>query len=260
MESKFITIEHGETVSVVRLNRPERRNALNFEVLAELHEALESIGQSDARALILEAAGNVFCSGHDFEDLLAREQSGLRRMFQVCAEIMMLMRALPQPVIAAVQGPAIGAGAQLALSCDLVVASSTATFQTPGGKGGWFCHTPGVAVARATSTKRALEMLFTGETVSADTALAWGMINRSVEPDKLSDEAMELALRASRGSRSSKALGKQTFYNQIEMDDWHAYQFATEVMASSALLPDGQETMQAFVEKRPADFDEGSDE
>jgi enoyl-CoA hydratase/carnithine racemase len=154
-------------------------------------------------------------------------------------------------VVARVQGIATAAGCQLVATCDLAVAVEEARFATPGGRGGWFCSTPMVAVARAVGRKRALELLLTGDMIDAQTALAWGLVNRVVRRDRLVEETETLARAASRGSLASKALGKRAFYETIDLDVEAAYAHASEVMASSAVTEDGREAMRAFLEKRP---------
>jgi enoyl-CoA hydratase/carnithine racemase len=165
---------------------------------------------------------------------------------------MLTIQRVPQPVVASVQGMATAAGCQLVASCDLAVAVDTARFATPGGKGGWFCTTPMVAVARAIGRKRAVEMLFTGEPIDAATALAWGLVNRVVPAARLAEETEALARAASAGSPSAKAIGKRAFYDTIDMDLETAYARAGEVMAESALRPEAREMMQAFLAKRAA--------
>jgi enoyl-CoA hydratase/carnithine racemase len=152
--------------------------------------------------------------------------------------------------VAAVQGIATGAGCQLVATCDLAVASEQAMFATPGGQGGWFCSTPMVAVSRAIGQKRALEMLLTGDAIDARTAAEWGLVNRVVPADALRAETEKLAHAASRGSTASKAAGKQAFYAQIDLDQAHAYTYASEVMAMTAVEPDGREAIASFIEKR----------
>jgi enoyl-CoA hydratase/carnithine racemase len=178
----------------------------------------------------------------------------MRRLLGVCTEVMLGLARLPVPVVACIQGIATAAGCQLVASCDLAVAVDEATFSTPGGRGGWFCHTPMVAVARAVGARRALELGLTGDPIDARTALAWGLVNRVVPRAELVAETEKLARAAGRGSPASKALGKRTFHRQVELDLEAAYAEAVEVMAQSALTADGRETMRAFIEKRPAAY------
>jgi enoyl-CoA hydratase/carnithine racemase len=163
------------------------------------------------------------------------------------------MQTIPQPVVARVQGLATAAGCQLVASADLAVASDAAAFAIPGGRGGWFCHTPLVAVARAVSSKRALELALTGDTVDAATALAWGLVNRVVPAVDLDDATFDLLSRATRGSAISKALGKRTFYAQIGLGQDDAYAYAGRVMALTSQFADAQDAFAAFLEKRRPD-------
>jgi enoyl-CoA hydratase/carnithine racemase len=244
-----------EGIVEVILDRAERRNALSEEMIRELTASFEEIGRSDARGVILGAEGTVFCAGHDFADMVGKSYVEMKGLLERCTQMMQTIHRLPQPVLARVQGLATGAGCQLALTCDLVVASETGAFETPGGRGGWFCTTPMVALTRALGTKRALEMLLTGDRIEARTAYDWGMINRVVTPADLEHEARALLLRATRGSRLSKGIGKQTFYRQVGLDEVNAYNVAVEVMAAAATTEAAREGMAAFVAKRAPKFD-----
>jgi enoyl-CoA hydratase/carnithine racemase len=252
MPYQHVVLAVADGLATVTMSRPDRRNALSeahmTELIAALHEASDA---RDTRAIVLAAAGPVFSAGHDFADMAERDLAGMRRLLAVCTDLMLTLRRLPQPVVARVQGIATAAGCQLVASCDLAVASENATFATPGGKGGWFCTTPMVAVARAVGPKRALEMLFTGDPIDARTALAWGLVNRVVPPDRLVAETDALARAASRGSVASKALGKRAFWDTLDLDVEAAYAHACEVMASSAVTDDGREAIVSFLEKRP---------
>jgi enoyl-CoA hydratase/carnithine racemase len=232
------------------MNRPERRNALSRELLQEMTAAFRAAGDSDARGVILAANGPVFSAGHDFRDLAGAELASIRRLLETCTELMLTMQAIPQPVVARVHGLATAAGCQLLATADLAVASEDAAFATPGGKGGWFCHTPLVPVARNVSQKRALELGLTGDAIDARTALDWGLVNRVVPPAELDDATVELLRRATRGSRASKGLGKRTFYEQIGLDQGAAYEHALDVMTRSSQSADAQEAFAAFLEKR----------
>jgi enoyl-CoA hydratase/carnithine racemase len=168
----------------------------------------------------------------------------------LCTELMRTIEDVPQVVIARVHGLATAAGAQLVASCDLAIAAESAGFALPGGKGGWFCHTPAVPVARAIGRKRLLEMALTGDVVDAATAAQWGLINRAVPDEELDGAVAELLARATRGSRASKALGKRTLYAQLDRPETDAYAIAVEVMAAASQLPGAREGMAAFLEKR----------
>jgi len=168
------------------------------------------------------------------------------------------MQAIPQPVVARVHALATGAGCQLVATADLAVASQEATFCTPGGKGGLFCTTPMVAVGRSIGRKRALEMAMSGDPIDAQTALSWGLVNQVVPAEELKAATDALLERVTRGSALAKGIGKQAFYAQIGLDQPRAYDYATEVMASASQLPDAQEGIAAFLEKRPPKWSSGS--
>jgi enoyl-CoA hydratase/carnithine racemase len=255
MPYQHVVVTARAGIGTVTMNRPERRNALSEAHMGELTAALRALGDDgDVRAIVLAAAGPVFSSGHDFADMVERDLAGMRRLLTACTELMLTVQRVPKPVVASVQGMATAAGCQLVASCDLAVAAEEARFATPGGKGGWFCTTPMVAVARAIGRKRALEMLFTGEPIDAHTALAWGLVNRVVPAARLAAESEALARAASAGSPAAKAIGKRAFYDTIDLDLEAAYAHAVEVMAESALTPEAREMMRAFLEKRPASY------
>ena len=222
--------------------------------MTALLEALREIPTGDARGVILAAEGPVFSAGHDYHDLEARDLEGTRDLLVLCREVMQTLQHLPTPVIAQVEGLATAGGCQLVASCDLAVAGASARFAVPGGRGGWFCTTPGVALARAVGRKHALEMLLTGDPIDAETARSWGLVNRVVRDDRVADETRDLLRRATRGSLASKALGKRTFYRQVDLDTEGAYDWATEVMATSSQSDDAREGIRAFLEKRRPDF------
>ncbi len=237
--------------TVVTLNRPQRRNALSLDLMLELIDCLDAIGRDRAiRAVILAAAGKVFCSGHDLSEMVGRDINEYRRLFDVCSELMMKIQAIPQPVIAEVQGVATAAGCQLVATCDLAVASEQAAFATPGVRIGLFCTTPMVALSRAVGRKRALQMLLTGEMVDAATAADWGLINRVVPATDLQAETRTMAARIADASTFTVSLGKQAYYTQIDLDQPKAYAYAKEVMSMNSLAADAQEGISAFLEKR----------
>jgi enoyl-CoA hydratase/carnithine racemase len=253
MRDEYVQVTRDAGLATVTMNRPERRNALSEAHMTALIDAFRRLADdADTRAVVLAANGPVFSAGHDFSDMAERDLDGMRRLLGVCTDLMLTIRRVPQPVVARVHAVATAAGCQLVASCDLAVAAEEATFATPGGKGGWFCTTPMVAVARSMGPKRALEMLFTGDPIDARTALAWGLVNRVVPRERLDEETHALARAASRGSTASKALGKRAFYATADLDVEAAYAHAVEVMAASALTEDGREMMRSFLEKRPA--------
>src|SRR5438309_1505298 len=240
--------------ATITMNSPKRRNALSLKHMLELTDAFREVGESKALGVILAANGPAFCAGHDFADMVGQDLVAMRHLLNVCTTLMETIQAIPQPVLARVHAIATAAGCQLVATCDLAVASTDAAFATPGGRGGWFCTTPMVAVSRAIGRKRALEMLLTGNEIDAATAAEWGLVNRVVPAADLVAETEALARAASRGSAYSKGVGKQSFYAQIDLDQSHAYAYASEVMAMMALTQDGREAMAAFVEKRKPRF------
>lgn len=250
MPFEYILLEYAGDYATITMNNPKRRNALSLRHMQELTTACREVGDSKARGVILAANGPVFSSGHDFADMVGQDLIFMRKLLKVCTILMDTIQSIPQPVLARVQGLATAAGCQLVATCDLAVASSEAAFALPGGDGGWFCTTPMVSVSRNIGRKRALEMLLTGDPIDAQTAADWGLINRVVPPDRLVEEAQRLLEAATRGSFFSKGIGKQAYYAQIEMPQPLAYAYAQEVMASTSQLPDGQEDMRAFLEKR----------
>jgi enoyl-CoA hydratase/carnithine racemase len=240
-------------LAVVTLERPERRNALSLDLMLELVDRLDGIAaRSDVRVVILAAEGKVFSSGHDLGEMTGRGIEDYRRIFGVCTELMTKIQSIPQPVIAEVQGVATAAGCQLVATCDLAVASSEATFATPGVKIGLFCSTPMVALTRAVGRKRAMEMLLTGRAIDAATAAEWGLVNRVVPAACLASETRKLAGQIAEASSFTVALGKQAYYRQIELDQAGAYGYTKEVMSENAMAEDAQEGIAAFLGKRKA--------
>ena len=241
-------------ITTLTLNRPEKRNALALPVMLELTSALQEVATSDARGVILAANGPVFSAGHNFGDMAGATLAQAQELFAICTTMMDAIQSMPQVVVARVHALATAAGCQLVASCDLAVAADSAGFAIPGGKGGLFCHTPLVALARNLGRKRALEMALTGDAIDAATAVQWGLINCAVPAEQLEAATLDLITRATRGSVLSKALGKQGFYRQIDLPQDAAYRYAVELMASAAMTPDAQEGISAFLEKRHAQY------
>ena len=254
MQYQHLLVTKDGPITTVVLNRPDKRNALALNVMRELTDALRAIGNTDARGVILAANGSVFSAGHNFADMAGATLDQARELFLVCTEMMNTIQRQPQPVVARVHALATAGGCQLVASCDLAVAADTASFAIPGGKAGLFCHTPLVAVARNIGRKRALEMALTGDPIDAVTAAEWGLINKAVPIDQLEAATLDLIQRATRGSALSKALGKKAFYHQIDLPQSLAYDFAVERMATASLMPDAQEGIAAFLEKRAAHY------
>ena len=248
----LLTSTDGQ-IGIITLNRPERRNPLSLELMQELIRTLDQFASDpNVRVLILASTGKVFSAGHDLSEMTGRTVADYRRIFDVCTELMLKIQAIPQPVIAQVQGIATAAGCQLVATCDLAIASDQAQFATPGVKIGLFCTTPMVALSRAVGRKRALEMLLTGKMVDAATAADWGLINQAVPADQLEAETRRLACHIAQASSFTVGLGKQAYYTQIDLDQPKAYAYAKEVMTMNSLAHDAQEGISAFLEKRVA--------
>ena len=251
MTDNTILQTQNEGIAVLTLNIPDRRNVLSLEVLEALQTALDAISQDRAiRVVIIKSLGPVFSSGHDLRQLINGSIESQELLFSVCTEVMTSIRNLPQPVIAQVQGLATAAGCQLVATCDLAIASADASFATPGVQIGLFCTTPGVAVSRAIGAKRSMEMLLTGQPISADYAAEIGLINRVVSPDDLEQSVLNLARQIGDASSSTVFLGKQAFYKQVELDTADAYQLAEETMVRNLQDEDAREGISAFLEKR----------
>lgn len=250
--NNLVLLETSDRIAFLTLNHPEKRNALSRPLLTELRERLASLASGVERVVVLRANGPAFCAGHDLRELVNTSRADATELFALCTEVMLAIRHLPQPVIAQVHGIATAAGCQLAATCDLVVASDDARFATPGVKIGLFCTTPGVAVVRAVLPKKAMEMLLTGEPISAQEAERIGLVNRVVAKERLAEETLALARHIAKARPAVLALGKRAFYEQTPMTCEQAYQAAQPVMVENALLADAKEGMMAFLEKREA--------
>ncbi len=248
---EFVLVEREGDVTTIWLNHPDRLNVLSRQMMLELTDAFTTVGESDVTGVVLAAKGRLFSAGHDFAEMAGAELADVQALFKTCTRMMTSMQAMPQPVVARVHALATGAGCQLVASADLAVAADVATFATPGGKGGLFCTTPLVAVGRLIGRRRALEMGMSGDAIDANTAAEWGLVNQVVSLEELDSATDALVRRVTRGSIESKAIGKRAFYTQMDMGLVDAYEFATSVMAAGALIPDSQESIAAFIEKRP---------
>ncbi|XP_033726998.1 LOW QUALITY PROTEIN: enoyl-CoA hydratase domain-containing protein 3, mitochondrial-like [Pecten maximus] len=242
------TEENG--IRTICLNDPKKRNALSLRMLETLKTDL-SHETDGLRVIILSAKGPVFSAGHDLKELTTKEGRDYhRKVFQTCTDVMLMVQELPVPVIAQVSGLATAAGCQLVASCDIAVATDTSRFATPGVSVGLFCSTPAVAVGRSVPRKVAMEMLFTGHPISAQDALLHGLVSRVVPEDKLEETTMAIANRICETSKSVVALGKATFYAQMNLERKEAYTLTSKVMVENLSLGDGQEGIRAFIEKR----------
>jgi enoyl-CoA hydratase/carnithine racemase len=250
MADEQVVVRRDGRFATITMNRPERRNALSAAMLTELRAAFQQVAGPDAAGVVLAGAGPVFSAGHDFRDVYGKDLVAVRELLLLCTDLMQTIQSVPQVVLARVHGLATAAGCQLVASCDLAVAAESAGFAAPGGKGGWFCHTPMVAVARNVGRKRAMELALTGETIDAATAAEWGLVNRCVPDSDLDKAVLDLLDRATQGSRASKAIGKQALYAQLDRPERDAYSYAIEVMAATSQLDAAREGMSAFLDKR----------
>ena len=252
---EHIIHERDGAVAYVTMNRPKKRNALSVAHMLELTACFKAIGEDlDTSVVILRGEGPAFCAGHDLSEMIGRDPDAYRHIFDVCCDLMEAIQAIPQPVIAQVHSIATAAGCQLAATCDLVVAAEEARFATPGVKIGLFCSTPMVALSRAVGQKKSMEMLLTGEFISAEEAHAEGLVNKVVAAGDLDAEARTLADKIAAASPLVVGIGKGAFYRQLEMTTEEAYSYTREVMSKNATLADAQEGMCAFLEKRQPEW------
>jgi enoyl-CoA hydratase/carnithine racemase len=255
--------ERDGDIAILVLNRPQARNSLSEALLIALSEALTEIATDKTiRGVVLAANGVAFCAGHDLKELTARRSDAdggrdyFRQIMTICSGMMQQIVNLPQPVIAAVQGVASAAGCQLVASCDLAVASTSAKFATPGVDIGLFCSTPMVALSRNVARKHAMEMLLTGDMVSAEEAVRIGLINRTVAMGEERNAAVALARKIARKSAPTVTIGKQGFYRQAEMGLVGAYEYVSQVMVENLLSADAEEGIGAFIEKRDPSWED----
>jgi enoyl-CoA hydratase/carnithine racemase len=240
-------------VAILTLNRPHAMNALSGELIDALHQEFDRLAKDkNIRCVVIEAKGRAFSTGHDLREAASSRTHAFHHdLLTRCSAMMMAIHHLPQPVIAKVQAIATAAGCQLVAACDLAVASSEATFATSGINNGLFCGTPSVAVGRNVGAKRALDMLFTGQSIDAATALRDGLVSRIAAPDKLDQETMALANHIAAQPPQQIAEGKAMFHKHMAMELEQAYAYATEFMAGAIQSEDAKAGIDAFVNKKP---------
>jgi enoyl-CoA hydratase/carnithine racemase len=246
----------SDRIATLTLNRPRQYNALSAALLEALNGELDAIAaDSSVRVVLLTGSGNAFCSGHDLKEMRALpSRAAVEALFASCSRMMQKLVALPQPVIAVVNGLATAAGCQLVAQCDLAVASANARFAVSGINLGLFCSTPAVALSRNIGRKRAAEMLFGGEFIDADTALEWGLVNRVAQPEQLTEAALAMAENLKSKPRESLAMGKALFYRQLEQGLEAAYKDATCVISANMDSDVAREGVDAFFAKRPPNW------
>lgn len=251
MSSPYVLVERSGPIARVTLDRPDRRNPLSLQMMREATAAIRELGADPGcGVVVITGSGPALSAGHEIGEMVDRTLDQEREVFATCVELMESIQDIRQPVIAEVQGHAIAAGCQLVATCDLAVAVDTARFGTPGVNIGLFCSTPMVAVSRNIGRKRALQMLLTGETIDAATAVEWGLVNESVPAERLRARVDELATGIAGASPLTLEIGKQAFYRQIDLPQDAAYVEMAETMATNAMTCDAQEGMTAFLEKR----------
>ncbi|MDA0787471.1 MAG: enoyl-CoA hydratase [Proteobacteria bacterium] len=249
----------ADGVTSLTLNRPDELNALSEGMLAALQRELDDIAADrSVRVVVLAGAGRAFCAGHNLKQMRANYSLEYQTaLFATCSTMMQSVLRLPQPVIAKVRGLATAAGCQLVATCDLAIAADTSRLATSGINVGLFCSTPGVAVGRALPRKHAMDLLLTGDFLDAPRAAEIGLINRAVPEERLDEEVAALAAKLARKSAHALALGKQAFYRQLEMGITDAYAFAGDEMARNMMDRDAAEGIDAFIEKRDPEWDQG---
>lgn len=255
MTQPLVELERFDAVGVLTMKHAAKRNVLSRNLLTELRDRFaELAADKSIKCVILRAEGPAFSAGHDLSEIVDADTKEHESLFALCTEVMEAIRNAPFPVIAQVQGIATAAGCQLAATCDLIVACDEATFATPGVKIGLFCSTPAVALARAVPTKKAMEMLLTGQPITAVEAERIGLVNRVVPRERLDDETLDLARKITDASGQTLALGKRAFYEQLPFHHPQAYTVAQCAMVENAATDDAQKGMQAFLEKRKPEW------
>lgn len=249
-----LEFEVENQIATITLNRPDKFNALSEELLSELQQSLDTIGRDESIAVVILAAhGRAFCAGHDLKQMRGNHSlEYYTALFNQCSQMMQTVRRIPQPVIASVQGLATAAGCQLVATCDLAIAANTAQFAVSGINLGLFCSTPSVALSRNINSKRALEMLLTGEFIDADTAVEFGLINHSVDPDQLQALTRSLAAKIANKPASARKIGKSMFYTQLPKETTEAYQYAAGVMATNMMEAETIDAVDNFLNKKSA--------
>ncbi|GAA4475911.1 enoyl-CoA hydratase [Enteractinococcus fodinae] len=249
--SELVEVSVHDAIATVTLCNPGKMGALSVAAMQQLNAAMTEIGKrQDIHVVVLASQGKVFSAGHDLSEVRGADETQQRQIFETCTELMLTLQRIAQPVIAKVHGLATAAGCQLVATCDLAVASQSARFATPGVRIGLFCSTPMVALSRAVPQKVAMRMLLTGDPITADEAAAAGLVSDVVPDDELDEAVSTLATRVAHASAATVSLGKRAFYDQLNLPVAEAYEKMSEVMTRNAVMPDAQEGIGAFLEKR----------
>lgn len=248
---ELLAFREQDHIAYVTLKNEQEFNTLTYQLLEELNGLLTEIANKrTAKVVVIEGAKRVFCAGHSLKEIETRTEQEVLDLFQTCYQVMKKMREIPQIIISKVESAAVAAGCQLVAASDLAIASDQARFATPGINSGLFCSTPGVFLSRNIGRKKAVELLFTGEFMSAEEALQYGLVNRVVPVEQLDEETEKLAKSVAKQSLHIIELGKRQFYQQLQMEDFQALNYATEVITLNSKHPDAKEGIRAFFEKR----------
>ena len=248
---EYVSYRKDESIAYITLKNPKELNALSLKLIQELDQLLQNIAERESeKVIIIEGSKKSFSAGHSLKEVQTKTEHEVLALFQTCQHLMRTIREIPQLVISKVEGVAVAAGCQLVAISDMAIASEKARFGTPGINSGLFCSTPGVFLSRNIGRKKAVELLFTGNLISAQEALQYGLINKVVPSEKLEEETDKLARDVAKQSLNIVGLGKRQFYQQINMQDFQALNYATEVISLNSKHPDAIEGIQAFFEKR----------
>lgn len=248
---EYLSYRTDNRIGYITIQNDKQRNALSLPLIHEFEALLQQIQRdAEVNVLVIEAEGKVFSSGHNLREVEGQPTQEVLHLFQECQRFMLTLRNVPQITIAKVHHIATAAGCQLVAACDMAVASDQARFAAPGVHIGFFCSTPAVFISRNVGRKKAAEMLFTGDFISAEDALASGLVNKVVPLEQLDQAVNDLAASVARHSLYTLAIGKQGFYQQLQMSDFEALSYASQIMATNSQHPDAVEGIQAFLEKR----------
>lgn len=249
---EFLSFRQTEDIAYITLDNQLEYNTLTMRLLQELDALLKEIAtKREVKVVVIEGSAKVFSAGHSLKEIESKTENEVLQLFQTCQLAMRTMREIPQLVISKVHKAAVAAGCQLVAASDMAVASDEAKFATPGINSGLFCSTPAVYLSRNIGRKKSVELLFTGNFMSAEEALQHGLVNKVVPAEILDEETEKLAKAVTKQSLNIIELGKRQFYQQINMEDFQALNYATEVIALNSKHPDAKEGIRAFFEKRP---------
>ena len=249
---EFLSFKQENNIAYITLNNPLEYNTLTLKLLEELDGLLKKLAaEREVKVIIIEGSDKVFCAGHSIKEIESKTETEVLELFQKCLGVMRTMRDIPQIIISKVQKAAVAAGCQLVAASDLAVAGEEAKFAVPGINSGLFCSTPAVFLSRNIGRKKAVELLFTGNFMSAEEALKHGLVNHVVPASQLDEATDKLAADVAKQSLNIIEIGKRMFYEQINMDDFQALHYATHVISLNTKHPDAKEGIRAFLEKRP---------